>query len=159
MRSGIADTPDTPQVLVLPPVLVGGALLLGIVIDWIHPIPVLPLVPARVIGVIMFVLSGVLAHFAQNAMHRAGTNIRPDRPALALVTDGPFRFTRNPLYVAALGVYLGIALFVNGLIPILLVIPVFYLLLWGVVLREERYMEAKFGEPFTAYRARVRRWL
>ena len=159
MTSRIADTADTPQVLVLPPVLVGGALLLGIVIDWIHPIPVLPLVPARVIGVIMFVLSGVLAHFAQNAMHRAGTNIRPDRPALALVADGPFRFTRNPLYVAALGVYLGIALFVNGLIPILLVIPVFSLLHWGVVLREERYMEGKFGEPFRAYRARVRRWL
>ena len=92
-------------------------------------------------------------------MHRAGTNIRPDRPALALVTDGPFHFTRNPLYVAALGVYVGIALFVNGLVPVLLVIPVFYLLLWGVVLREERYMEARFGEPFRAYLARVRRWL
>ncbi len=159
MRSNIADTPDTAQVLVLPPVLVGGALLLGISINWIHPIPVLPLVPARVIGVIIFVLSGVLAHFAQTAMNRAGTNIRPDRPALALVTDGPFRFTRNPLYVAALGVYVGIALFVNGLVPILLAIPVFYLLHWGVVLREERYMESKFGEPFRAYRARVRRWL
>jgi len=159
VRSNIADTPDTAQVLVLPPVLVGGALLLGISINWIHPIPVLPLVPARVIGVIIFVLSGVLAHFAQTAMNRAGTNIRPDRPALALVTDGPFRFTRNPLYVAALGVYVGIALFVNGLVPILLAIPVFYLLHWGVVLREERYMESKFGEPFRAYRARVRRWL
>ena len=159
MRSRIADIPDTPQVLVLPPVLIGGALLLGIAINWIHPIPVLPLVPARVIGVIMFVLSGVLAHFAQIAMHRAGTNIRPDRPALALVTDGPFRFTRNPLYVAAIGVYLGIALFVNGLVPILLVIPVFYMLHRGVVLREERYMEGKFGEPFRAYRSSVRRWL
>ncbi|MDP9277963.1 MAG: isoprenylcysteine carboxylmethyltransferase family protein [Gemmatimonadota bacterium] len=159
MRSEITDTPDTPQVLVLPPILVGGALLLGIVIDWIHPIPVLPLVLARVIGVIIFVLSGVLAHFAQTAMHRAGTNIRPDRPALALVTDGPFRFTRNPLYVAAIGVYLGIALFVNGLVPLLLVIPVFYMLHRGVVLREERYMEGKFGEPFRVYRSSVRRWL
>ena len=159
MRSKTADTPDTPQVLVLPPILVGAALLLGIGINWIHPIPILPLVPGRIIGVIIFVLSGVLAHFAQTAMHRAGTNIRPDRPALALVTDGPFRFTRNPLYVAALGVYLGIALFVNGLVPVLLVIPVFCLLHWGVVLREERYMERKFGELFRAYRSRVRRWL
>ncbi len=92
-------------------------------------------------------------------MRRAGTNVRPDQPTLALVFDGPFRFTRNPLYLAATGLYLGIALLVDALWPLLLLVPVLAVLRWGVVAREERYLEAKFGEPYRAYKARVRRWL
>ena len=92
-------------------------------------------------------------------MKRAGTNIRPDQPTLALASDGPFRFTRNPLYIAVTGLYLGIALLVNALWPLVLLIPVLAVLRWGVVGREERYLEAKFGEPYRAYKARVRRWI
>ena len=75
-----------------------------------------------------------------------------------VVTDGPFRFTRNPLYVAATGVYLGVALWVDGLVPLLLAVPMMAILHWGVVRREERYLAAKFGEPYREYRSRVRRW-
>ena len=92
-------------------------------------------------------------------MKRAGTNIRPDQPTLALVFDGPFRFTRNPLYMALTGLYLGITLLVNALWPLLFLIPVLGVLRWGVVAREERYLEAKFGEPYRTYKARVRRWI
>lgn len=150
---------DRPDILILPPILVGGTLLIGVLLDWLHPIPLFPLLPARVLGVTIFVLGGVLAHFAENAMRRAGTNIFPTQPAVALVTDGPFRFTRNPLYIAAVGVYLGVALWVDGLAPFLLLVPVLLLLHWGIVLREERYLELKFGGVYRAYRGRVRRWL
>lgn len=154
-----AEKADVPGVLVLPPILVGGTLLIGVLLNLIAPRPVLPPVPSRIFGVVIFVLSGFLAHSAQRAMQRVGTNIRPDRPSLALATDGPFRFTRNPLYIAALGVYLGIALFVGGLIPLLLIVPVAVLLHWGVVLREERYLEAKFGDRYRDYCRHVRRWV
>jgi protein-S-isoprenylcysteine O-methyltransferase Ste14 len=150
---------DAPAILVLPPVLVGGGLVIGILLHWLRPIPLLPLVPARVFGVTTFLLAGVLAYFAEAAMKRAGTNIFPTQPALALVTDGPFRFSRNPLYIAAVGLYLGVALWVGGLAPFLLLVPVVWLLHWGIVLREERYLETKFGDTYRAYRARVRRWL
>lgn len=79
-------------------------------------------------------------------MRRAGTNIRPDQPTLALVLDGPFRFTRNPLYIAAIGLCVGVALFVDGLAPFVVLVPVLAVLHWGIVLREERYLEAKFGD-------------
>jgi protein-S-isoprenylcysteine O-methyltransferase Ste14 len=105
------------------------------------------------------VSSGLLARSAEAAMKRAGTNIRPDQPTLAVVSDGPFRFTRNPLYLSLTGLYLGITLLADALWPLLLLVPVLVVLQWGVVAREERYLEAKFGEPYRAYKARVRRWV
>jgi len=101
----------------------------------------------------------MLAHYAHKAMTRAGTNVFPTLPALALVTDGPFRYTRNPLYIAASGVYVGVALWVDGLVPLLLFPLVVILLHYAIVLPEERYLETKFGESYRAYRSRVRRWL
>jgi len=151
--------PDTPDILVFPPILLGGTMLLGALLDWLHPIPLLPPAPARVLGAILFVLSGALGYSAQRALRRAGTNIRPDQPTLALVTGGPYRRTRNPLYLAGLGVYLGVALFINGLAPFLLLVPLAVLLHWGIVLREERYLTTKFGETYRAYQTQVRRWL
>jgi len=151
---------DRPQILVLPPILVGGTLLIGVLIHyWIWPVTPLPLLPARLLGLTVFVSAGILAHSAHQAMTRAGTNIFPNLPTLALVTDGPFRRTRNPLYIAALGVYFGVALWVDGLVPLLATPGVFALLHWAIVLPEERYLEGKFGTPYRAYRAQVPRWL
>jgi protein-S-isoprenylcysteine O-methyltransferase Ste14 len=126
---------------------------------WVWPITPFPIVPARTLGAALFLAAGLLANSAHNAMTRAGTNIFPTQPTLALVTDGPFRFTRNPLYVAASGVYLGVAFWVDGLVPLLLFPLVWVGLHYAIVLPEERYLDAKFGEPYRTYRAHVRRWL
>jgi protein-S-isoprenylcysteine O-methyltransferase Ste14 len=92
-------------------------------------------------------------------MERVHTNVFPTQPTLALATDGPFGFTRNPLYIAAIGVYLGVTLWVNSLVMLLLSMPMVLILHWGIVVREEQYLAAKFREQYTAYQARVRRWL
>lgn len=113
---------------------------------------------ARLLGVVGLLLSGLLARSAEAAMKRAGTNVRPDQPTLALVTDGPFRWTRNSLDLAAGGLYVSVALLVNTLWPLMLLAPLFGVLQWGVVRREERYLETKFGAVYRAYRSRVRRW-
>lgn len=155
----MARDADRPDVVVFPPLLLGGAMVLGFVLDRLHPMPLLPPVAARSIGVILFALSGALGYRAQSALRRVGTNISPSQPTLALATDGPYRRTRNPLYLAGLGVFLGVACFVNGLAPFVLFAPLFALLHWGVVRREEQYLDAKFGEAYRAYRSRVRRWL
>ena len=151
---------DAPDIVVLPPVLVGGTMIIGLIAHYfLWPVSLLPTLIARVLGVLLFVLSGILAHRAHLAMERVGTNVFPTQPTLALASDGPFRFTRNPLYIAALGVYLGVALWVNSLVMLLLMIPMAAVLHWGIVLREEQYLSAKFPGPYAAYRARVRRWL
>ena len=92
-------------------------------------------------------------------MRRAGTNVRPDQPATTIVMGGPFRFTRNPLYVGTTGLYVGVALLVDALRPLVLLVPLLAIVEWGVICREERYLEAKFGDAYRTYRARVRRWL
>ena len=151
--------PDSPRVLVFPPLLFGGTLVLGLVLHWIRPTPVFPPVMARLLGLLILALSGLLARSAEAAMKRAGTNIPPNQPTLSIVTDGPFRFTRNPLYLATTGLYVGIALLVNALCPLVLLLPMLVMLDWGVVRREERYLEGKFGDSYRDYRARVRRWV
>jgi protein-S-isoprenylcysteine O-methyltransferase Ste14 len=104
-------------------------------------------------------LSVVLGGWANFTMRRAGTNVIPSQPALAIVSNGPFRFTRNPIYLANAAIYLALALIFNTLWPFLLFVPMLLVLQWGIIRREERYLEAKFGEPYLAYKARVRRWL
>lgn len=150
---------DVPGVLVFPPVLLGGAMVLGFALDWLRPTPLLPAATARTLGVALFALSAALGGYALRTLVRAGTNVSPEEPTLALVTDGPYRWTRNPIYVAGLGVCLATAFLVNGVAPLLLLVPAAALLHWGVVLREERYLAAKFGEAYRAYRSRVRRWI
>jgi protein-S-isoprenylcysteine O-methyltransferase Ste14 len=118
----------------------------------------LPVV-ARVLGVAILFLSWLLVHAAEKAMKRAGTNIRPDQPTLAIVTDGPFRVSRNPMYLASTGLYLAVTLLFNAVWPLVLLPLMLIALHWGVIRREERYLEAKFGAPYREYQSRVPRWL
>jgi len=90
---------------------------------------------------------------------RAGTTPNPTKPTTALVLRGPYRFTRNPMYLGFAALYLGVTLLVNSLWPLLLFPAVVGLVQGRVIAREEAYLEAKFGNEYRAYKMRVRRWL
>jgi protein-S-isoprenylcysteine O-methyltransferase Ste14 len=92
-------------------------------------------------------------------IEKAGTPIRTDRPVPRLVTDGPFRYTRNPGYLGLTMLYAGIAVLRNALWAILLLPLVLYVIQRQVIGREERYLVRTFGEEYLAYKAQVRRWL
>ena len=92
-------------------------------------------------------------------MHRAGTNVDPYEPATAVVTGGPYRFTRNPMYVGFTLMYAGISALFNALPPVLLLPVVQQLMRRGVIEREERYLERKFGDEYLQYKEKVRRWI
>ncbi len=92
-------------------------------------------------------------------MHRAGTNVNPYKPTSGLVVNGPFRFTRNPIYLAFTLLYGGIAALVNALWAILLLPILLVIMRCGVIEREERYLEQKFGQEYLRYKERVRRWI
>lgn len=152
--------PDAPGVIVFPPLLYVGTLLLGLGIHLFWPVHLATTAfPIRIVGVVLAVASGALSRWASGTMRRAGTNVLPSKPTLSIVTAGPFRFSRNPLYIAGSSLYIGLTLILNSAWPFVLFVPMLVVLDLGVVRREERYLEAKFGDAYLAYKARVRRWL
>jgi len=110
-------------------------------------------------GILFIVLAPTIALSALVTMLRAGTNVDPGKPALTVVRGGPFRFTRNPMYLALCFVQIALGFFWNDWITLAVVIPLFLILHFGVVLREEHYLEAKFGEEYLAFKRSVRRWI
>ena len=155
------ETPpvDRPGVIAFPPGLFAGTFLAGLLVQWLIPRPLLSSTVARPVGAALLILGIALANWGRRTMRRGGTNIDPGEPALAIVTDGPFHFSRNPLYVAITLFYLGLTLLANALWPLLLLIPLLLLTHYGIVLREERYLEKKFGETYLNYKRQVRRWV
>lgn len=154
-----AKTQDSPGVIVFPPALYVGTLLLGLLLQVLWPMHLASTPWIRIAGVVVAVASGLTAHWGSRTMHRAGTNVLPSKPALAIVTEGPFRYSRNPLYVANAIFYVGLALIFNAVWPLVLFVPMLAIIHWGIIRREERYLEAKFGDAYLAYKARVRRWI
>ena len=153
------QTADNPGVIIFPPLLFAGALVIGLGLEWLVPSHPFPKTVARTLGAVVMIAGIALARWGQSTMRRAGTNVNPREPALAIVVDGPFRYTRNPLYIALTGLYVGIALLFDSCWPLLLLLAVLPLVNVGIVRREERYLEAKFGATYLAYKSRVRRWL
>jgi protein-S-isoprenylcysteine O-methyltransferase Ste14 len=92
-------------------------------------------------------------------MRQADTPTNPYKPVEHIATEGPFRYTRNPGYLALAMIYTGIASFANALWAILLLPGALLVIQRGVIEREERYLERKFGEEYLRYKARVRRWI
>jgi protein-S-isoprenylcysteine O-methyltransferase Ste14 len=150
---------DRPGVIVAPPLLYLAAVAGGLALQLLFPVHVLPAAPARGLGGLLALAAVGVSRWARREMNGAGTNVSPYHPATAIVQTGPFHFSRNPLYVSLTAFYVGIALLVNTLWPLILLPPVLVVMHIGVVSREERYLEAKFGEEYRAYKARVRRWV
>lgn len=158
-RSGIPAVADNPGVVAPPPLIYLGAFLIVLVGRWLWPMPVDPDGRGLWTGLAMFALGVVAAIWGRRTMEAAGTNINPARPAKTIVSSGPFRYSRNPLYLCLTLMYLGLTLAVNTWWGFVVLIPLIIVMHAGVVLREERYLEKKFGEPYRQYRARVRRYL
>lgn len=154
------DTPETAQVLIRPPLAWSLVVIAGLVLDWIAPLPFLPDDwPAGFLGAVVFVVALVPAIWAIDTMTRAGTNVPTNRPTTAFVESGPYRFTRNPIYLGMFGGLIGLGIAFDN--PwLLLMMALFALVIrYGVVAREEAYLERMFGDAYRRYRRRVRRWL
>src|SRR5262245_26670544 len=104
---------DSPGVLVFPPALLLGTLLLSILLNLVWPLHFPRLAWMKVAGGLIFILGVFLAGWGRRTMMLAGTNVPPYKPTLAIVTNGPFRFTRNPLYFGGTGAYIGLSLWFN----------------------------------------------
>lgn len=122
-------------------------------------VPIMGYGRCLVCGSVLITLAPTLALWALQTMHAAGTNVHPAEPALTIVRGGPFRFTRNPMYLALCLVQVALGLFLNDWITLLFAVSLALILHYGVILREEKYLTAKFGEPYLQYKREVRRWI
>jgi protein-S-isoprenylcysteine O-methyltransferase Ste14 len=151
-----------PGVRFPPPFLFAAGILVGWLANRAYPLALLPRAARGLglgVGYLLVACSTVLGFSAISRFWRARTPLLPHKPAIELVTTGPYRLTRNPMYLSLTLLYLGLVLLLNRWWP-LLVLPLVLLLLQRLVIaREERYLASAFGAAYDAYCARVRRWL
>ena len=158
----MARTRDNAGVIAPPPLLALAALVLGLALDWLLPAYVLQVLltwPQRlVIGGILFMGCCGLGIPALLAFRAAGTHVEPWKPASVLVTDGIFRWLRNPMYVGLILLLAGLAVLLASDGTLVMTVAFAAAIHFGVVKREERYLAAKFGEPYLHYIAAVPRY-
>lgn len=150
---------DTSGVRFPPPLLYVAGFLAGIALELAFPVDSLPLAIALAAGGLGIGAWLALDGSAMSRFKQAGTSMVPMRPSTALVTSGPYRFTRNPMYVGMAFLYAGLAV-ATGVIWALAALPLVLVAVDRLVIaREEPYLEAMFGDEYRAYKRRVRRWL
>jgi protein-S-isoprenylcysteine O-methyltransferase Ste14 len=150
---------DSSNAITIPPFIYLACLAVGFAVDYVFPVPVFPDTLQYVVGGILIAASALLVQASFRSFRKAGTSVDSRLPTTAIVKTGPFRFSRNPGYVAMNMLYLGIGIAADSIWVLSLLPVAFAVLHYGVVLREEAYLERKFGDEYRAYKAAVRRWL
>ena len=132
----------------------------GFGLNWLFPLPFVPSsVPRTWIGLVLFLAGIFLAAWSVRTFRKAHTNILTSQPASAIVTTGPYGFSRNPIYVGMFLGLIGFAIGFNTLWFLAVLVAMVFVIRFGVIAREEIYLESKFGARYLDYKARVRRWL
>ena len=148
-------------VIAPPPLIFLAFLALAAVLELLAPSPTATLFPnaRHVAGAVLFIIGLLVGIAGVRGLRAAATNISTDLPTTALVVDGIYGRSRNPLYLAMTLAYIGLAIASGSTWAIGLVVPLLVLMHVGVISREERYLEREFGDAYRRYKSRVRRWL
>ena len=150
---------DNPGVIAPPPFIYAGALAAGLLANRRLRLRFLPRRLGRTLGPLLIFLGFLVGLSGFREVRRAGSSVDPYKPVTAIATGGSYRFTRNPMYLGFTLQYVGISTLFNALPPLVLLPAVLQLMRRGVIEREERYLEGKFGEEYRQYKESVRRWI
>lgn len=158
-----ADRPDHAEVAIRPPLLLVLCVLTGLGLHALMPLRLAPeAVPyfaLLALGLLLVALAFAVFAWAVRTMLAGGTSLPTNEPTDAIVSTGPYARTRNPIYLSMVLLQLGIAVSVNAAWLLATTAVFAGVVQVGVIVREERYLERKFGSAYTDYRARVRRWI
>jgi protein-S-isoprenylcysteine O-methyltransferase Ste14 len=152
---------DSPRVRFPPPFVFLGTLIGGIAVDRLAGGPWLGLPYAvRIpLGAALTIAGLAVIVIAARLFRKVDTNIEPWRPSTSIVSSGPYGWSRNPIYLAMATAYCGLAVAFDSLVALAMLPIVLIVIQTQVIAREEKYLEAKFGDAYRAYQRRVRRWL
>jgi protein-S-isoprenylcysteine O-methyltransferase Ste14 len=151
-------SPHGPGVRIHPPLIYASSILGGIGIDRVAPLPMPLGLHGPLYSGIILVLVLLLAGLCIYEFHKAGTDVRPDRPDSALITGGPYGHSRNPLYLCLALVQVAAAAWFNNAWVLALTAVSVVVISRYAIRREEHYLERLFGESYLDYKQRVRRW-
>ena len=157
--NGTESEQHGPGVRIHPPIIYALSILSGFVLNSYWPQAMPFAIHGPFYGGTVLALVLLLAGFSIFEFHRASTDVRPDKPDTALINSGPYRFTRNPLYIGLTLVQITVALWFNNAWVLIMVIPSVMVITLYAIRREERYLEKLFGQDYLDYKQRVRRWL
>ena len=162
-REGLAvstkSCSDNAGVVAPAPVIYGTAIAVGLAAEFALPIALLPRPVGFWLGGVIIAISIPIVVSAFRALARARTAFDVRKSTTSIVTDGAFRYSRNPTYLSLTLLHVGVALVLGSLWVLLMVVPAVAAIHWSIVLREERYLAAKFGEEYRSYTTKVRRWI
>ncbi len=150
--------PEVAGAVAPPPLVFLGALAVGVIVNLLIPIPIWPSLWIQVLAVVPLVFGIWLLASANLAFRRHGTSPEPWKPSVELVQDGPYRFTRNPIYISFAAICVGVSFIFNSAFALFTLVTVLIVLDRTQIPREERYLKEKFREEYERYRARVPRW-
>jgi protein-S-isoprenylcysteine O-methyltransferase Ste14 len=151
---------STSGVRIFPPLIHVTAIALGFLLQWAVPVGIsIGRTFALLAGCVLLAIAAVLIAWTARVMFQAGTTPNPTRPSTALVIQGPFRLTRNPMYLAWEFICIGVGLAAGALWPVVMAVPAALVTRRLVIDKEERYLESKFGAQYLDYKTRVRRWM
>lgn len=148
-----------PGVRLHPPVIFGISILGGIGLDKVYPLGMPYGLQDSIAGYCIIAAALAIALWALIQFLREGTDVRPDRPDTALITTGPYRYSRNPLYIVLVLIQVTAALWLDTLWVLLLTPASIVVISRYAIRREECYLEKLFGQQYLDYKKRVRRWL
>jgi len=154
-----ATTASVANPVVRPPLVVLAALFSGAVFNVAWPLPFFPHALRLPVGCLLVAMAAVLFSYSVRRFRIAGTPVPGNQPATAIVRTGPYRFSRNPIYLAFFALHLGLAISVNSLWLVATLVATVAILALVVVPREERYLTERFDREYLDYKASVRRWL
>lgn len=152
---------DTAGVIMPPPIAWLLAVVAGVELDRFFPqgLHGLALAPRLAIGGAVFAAAVALNVWSVRTMLARGTRFETSRPSTAVVAEGPYRFSRNPIYTGMLLGLVGLAVALDNAWLLAVLVPFYLVIRYGVIAREEAYLTRKFGAPYLAYKSAVRRWL
>lgn len=155
------SSPDHPGVIAPPPLIYVGVLGLALLLDWMAGGPGfgLPYVPRMILAALLLIVGAAIQIAGGTRFMAAKTNIHPWKPSKSVVTTGIFRYTRNPMYLGMALIYVSLSLLADSVLALAGLPVALAIMHYGVIKREEHYLEIKFGEVYRDYKSRTRRWI
>jgi len=154
---------DNANVIVHPPLIFIIFFLVGLLLDYLYQYKLFPIdhrdLSLLIPGYIVIFISLIIVAASIQTLKKRNTTHKVSEPTTALVKTGIYQYTRNPIYLSVIILFIGISLLINSIIMLLLIIPMFIILNEGVVKREEKYLQSKFGDEYADYKNSVKRWI